>query len=263
MKIFFIIPPRIHYIEPYAYAVADKSNEARVSLGLLYIAAQLKKTLGIDIKIIDSPLDRLTLDDLEMIVREQKPDFVGFSVLTFNLLNCIEVSRIIKKCSPTTKICYGGWHPTLYPEETLKLDWVDYIVIGEGEITFTDLISNKKLDKINGLGFKINKKIVINPPRDIIRNLDEIPFPAYNLIDINRYSNLLASSNVVMTIMTSRGCPHQCIFCDLRKTPIRFRSPANIMEEIIYWAKKGLRNFSFRMTILQSTEKGLLNYVKC
>jgi len=97
MKIFFVIPPNIHYIEPYAYVEADRSNTLRPCLGLLYVAAVLKRDLGIETHIIDSNADDLTLNDLENIIEEEKPDIVGFSVLTFNLLNCMEVCKIIKK----------------------------------------------------------------------------------------------------------------------------------------------------------------------
>src|SRR3990172_413341 len=162
MKILFIIPPNIHYIEPYAFVKADKSNSVRPSLGLLYVAAALRKSLGIEVRIIDSNADGLTLDDLGEIIREEAPDMVGFSVLTFNLLNCMEVSRLIRILSPTTKICYGGWHPTLYPQETLELGCTDFIVIGEGEAGFPELVNvlrNKKepaendLGNIRGIGF--------------------------------------------------------------------------------------------------------------
>ena len=109
MKIFFIIPPNIHYIEPYAYIEADRSNTVRPYLGLLYVAAVLERDLGIETRIIDSNADNLTLNDLENIIAEEKPDIVGFSVLTFNLLNCMEVCKIIRQHSPLSKICFGGW----------------------------------------------------------------------------------------------------------------------------------------------------------
>ena len=112
----------------------------RPHLGLLYVAAVLRQTLGIEVRIIDSNVDDITLDDLKGIIATETPDIVGFSVLTFNLLNCLAVSRMIRENSPHSIICYGGWHPTLYPEETLKQNCVDYVIIGEGERTFTELV---------------------------------------------------------------------------------------------------------------------------
>src|SRR3972149_3814534 len=82
VKIFFIVPPNIHYIEPYAFVKADKSNTVRPYLGLLYIAAALRKSLGIEARIVDSNADGLTLEDIGEIIRRETPDLIGFSVLT-------------------------------------------------------------------------------------------------------------------------------------------------------------------------------------
>ncbi len=253
MKVFFIIPPNLHYMEPYAYVKVDKSNVIRPSLGLLYVAAVLRSRSHHEIRIIDSNADNLTLADLENIISSEAPDVIGFSVLTFNLLNCIEVCKIIRKFSPKTKICFGGWHPTLYPKETMKLNYSDFIVMGEGEITFSELIAvlekddqnqHKELSSINGLGFRsVEGEIKLNPSRELIKNLDELPLPAYDLIDTKKYSNLLACTGNVITLMTSRGCPQKCIFCDQRQTQYRFRSPENILKEFEYWVKQGVKEF--------------------
>lgn len=253
MKVYFIVPPNIHYIEPYAYIEADKSNTIRLNLGLIYVAAAVKDLPGVDICIIDMNVDELSLEDIERLIAKESPDMVGFSVLTFNLLNCMEVSKIVQKCSPRTKICFGGWHPTLYPRETLAFDFVDYIVIGEGEWTFRELVKiyqekssplEQELSGINGLGYKTSDgRFIINPPRAVVTNLDDLPLPAYDLVDATKYSHLLACSGHVVNIMTSRGCPHKCVFCDLRRTPYRYRTPNNILEEIQFWVKKGVKEF--------------------
>lgn len=253
MKIFFIIPPNIHYIEPYAYVEADKSNAIRPNLGLLYVAAAVKDLPGVDIRIIDMNIDGLSMEDLERLIGEEAPDIAGFSVLTFNLLNCMEACKVVRRTSPRTRICFGGWHPTLYPEETLSFDFVDHIVIGEGELTFKELVSlyldgsgitEEKLAAVNGLGYKASDgKVVINPPRPVVKKLDELPLPAYELVDATRYSHLLACSDQVVNIMTSRGCPQGCVFCDLRRSPYRYRTPGNILEEIQFWVNRGVREF--------------------
>lgn len=253
MKIFFIIPPNVHYIEPYAFVKADKGNTVRPYLGLLYVAAALRKSLGIEARIVDSNADGLTLEAIGEIIRRETPDLIGFNVLTFNLLNCMEVSRLIRAYSPSTKICYGGWHPTLYPRETLEIGCADFIVVGEGETSFTELVKvlqkrqcpeEEDLGNIRGIGFRTEKgEVRITPPSEALRNLDELPFPAYDLMDTSKYSNLLAITGQSVVIMTSRGCPQRCAFCDMRKTAYRFRRPANIMEEIVYWTQRGVKEF--------------------
>lgn len=248
MKIFLIIPPNIHYIEPYAYIEADKSNTIRPNLGLLYVASAVKDIPGIDIRIIDNNVDELSLKEF---ITKESPDMIGFSVLTFNLLDCMEVSKIVRKYSPRTKICFGGWHPTLYPQETLAFEFVDLIVIGEGELTFRELVTiynenrnpaEKDLAAVKGIGYKTSEgNIIINSPREVVKNLDELPLPAYDLVDTTKYSNLLACSDQVATIMTSRGCPHGCVFCDHRRTTFRYRTSENILEEIRFWVEKGVQ----------------------
>lgn len=252
MKIFFIIPPNLHYIEPYSYVKADKNNSIRPALGLLYVAAALRKASGVNVRIIDCAAEDIGLDRLGELIKGEAPDLVGFSVLTFNILNCIDVARLIRKVSPATKICFGGWHPTLYPKETAKLDCVDFIVTGEGEDTFPELVkycrkeglSREGLAGIKGIGYRLQSgEVCINPSREAIKDLDSLPFPAYDLVDANKYSNLLACTENSINIMTSRGCPQRCIFCDLRGTLYRSRSPGNILEEIRLWADKGITEF--------------------
>ena len=252
MKIFFIVPPQRHYIEPYSYVKADKNNSIRPCLGLLYVAAVLRRTSGINVRIIDCNAEGVGIDSLGELIKNESPDLVGFSVLTFNLLNCIDVANLIRKVSPRTKICFGGWHATLYPEETVKLECVDFIVTGEGEYTFPELVeycrkkapSPEGLQYIKGIGYRSSLgEARINPAREVVRNLDSLPFPAYDLIDVGKYSNLLACAENSISIMTSRGCPHKCIFCDLRATPYRFRSPQNILEEIRHWVDNGVKEF--------------------
>jgi anaerobic magnesium-protoporphyrin IX monomethyl ester cyclase len=253
MKILLIVPPNLHYIEPYAYIEADKSNTIRPYLGLLYVAAAVKNIPGINIRIIDANADELSMEDMEDLIVKESPDMVGFSVLTFNLLNCRELSKIVRKCNPQTKICFGGWHPTLYPQETLAFDFVDLIVIGEGEWTFRDLVkiyeenkspSEEALSKIEGLGYKLaDGHIIINSPRAVVKNLDDLPLPAYDLVDTTKYSHLLACSGQAVNIMTSRGCPHRCVFCDLRRTMYRYRAPVNILDEIRFWVERGIKEF--------------------
>ncbi|MFC1652360.1 B12-binding domain-containing radical SAM protein [Planctomycetota bacterium] len=255
MKIILITPPNIHYIEPYAYVEADKSNAIRPNLGLLYVAAAVKDLPGVDVRVIDMNADELTLADLGRLLVSESPDIVGFSVLTFNLLNCMAVSEVVRKNSPRSKICFGGWHPTLYPRETLAFDCVDYVVVGEGEYSFRELVQSNQacaslldqeqgLSHIKGLGYKaLDGQLNLNSPRPVVKDLDSLPLPAYDLVDATKYSHLLACSGRVVNIMTSRGCPQKCIFCDLRRTAYRFRTPQNVIDEIQFWVRRGVHEF--------------------
>lgn len=253
MKVFFVIPPSISRLDSYAYDAADKADVPRIWVGILYVAAALREKLAITPVIIDAPASGMGLEEIERLVAEEKPDIVAFSVLTFNLVACLRVAEAVKKVHHETVVCFGGWHPTLYPSETLGLGVVDYVVIGEGEETFCELVSALQsarkpdaqvLGNIKGIGFRdASGNAVITATRVPITKLDEIPFPAYDLIDLKRYSNILADSTENISILTTRGCPHACTFCDIRKSRYRYRSPEKVMEEIRYWHDKGIAEF--------------------
>jgi radical SAM superfamily enzyme YgiQ (UPF0313 family) len=141
---------------------------------------------------------------------------------------------MVRRLLPNTMIIVGGIHPTLLPERTLKDMEADLLVIGEGKLTFRELISCLKEDrsfqKIPGIAYRLNGEIIINPLRPLIDNLDLLPFPARDLI----FNPEDFSINYGM-IFTARGCPSKCIFCASNKLwsrKVRFRSKENILEEL-------------------------------
>jgi len=255
MKVVFIVPPEKYYIESYVTKKLDKGREFRQKLGLLYVAGYLREYGGYQPEIIDSLADGIIDSDLIEMMIDNPPDIVGFSVLTFNLLDCLDIARQIKAALPSTKICFGGFHPTIYPQETLKFPEVDYIVFGEGEITFTELV--KSLDRykgnelddalkdIGGIGWKEQGSGLnhINKSRKAVANLDELSLPAHDLIDLDKYTVVLANDAKVASIQTSRGCPSKCTFCDIRLTRYRYRSAENILTEINQLKARGISEF--------------------
>jgi len=253
MRVFFVIPPSSASLGSYAYDAANKADVPRIWVGILYVAATLRERLGITPRILDAPASGWGLREIELLVAAEKPDVVALSVLTFNLLDCLRVADVVKKVSPGTEVCFGGWHPTLYPIETLGLGPVDYVVIGEGEETFSELVGllqshrrpdDEELKAVAGIGFRdASGNAIITSPRAPVMALDDIPFPAYDLIDLKRYSNILADTSDNISILTTRGCPHACSFCDIRKSRYRYRSPEKVMEEIRLWHEKGIEEF--------------------
>jgi len=255
MKIVFIVPPEKYYIESYVSKKLDKGREFRQKLGLLYVAGYLREHGGYQPEIIDSIADGLDDSDLIKMMIDNPPDVVGFSVLTFNLLDCLDIARQIKVALPAVKICFGGFHPSIYPRETLKFPEVDYIVFGEGEITFNELVKALEqyggaeldtiLEKIEGIGWKaqMTGESHINSSRKAVANLDLLSLPAHDLIDLDKYTVVLANDANVASIQTSRGCPSKCTFCDIRLTRYRYRSASNILREIELLKNKGITEF--------------------
>lgn len=253
MKIVFIVPPEEYFIESYVTKKLDKGREFRQKLGILYVAGYLRDVGGITPTIIDCLAEGYDLKDLQRVIREIKPDLVGFSVLSFNLLDCLATARMVKESCKDARICFGGFHVTLYPLETLALPNVDYVVYGEGEATFAELAKllaeNKATDdqlrQVDGLVFKsaASGELVMNSPRKPIADLDSLPLPAHDLLDVNKYTFVLAENSKVGSIQTSRGCPSKCVFCDIRMTKYRYRSEESVIKEIKLLKKMGIDEF--------------------
>jgi len=162
---------------------------------------------------------------------------LGITCWTVHLLFCLEFVRLYKKRHPDVKIVLGGVHVSFQPEEMMKLCPADIVVRGEGEETLVELIgaldNNRSLDEVQGISFRKDGLVHHTPDRILIKDLDDIPFPAYHLLGpIQRYQPL--NRRYVFSIVASRGCPYKCIFCSANKLwrYQRRRSPGNILEEI-------------------------------
>ena len=245
MKILFINPPSSNLILtnlPEAIAQEDPMPP----LGLMYVAAYLKKYTNHEIKILDCLIEKINHTQLEEKIRQEEPDVVGITTLTFTLIDVLKAAKIIRQINPNIKIVLGGPHVNIYPEETLNFPEIDYLILGEGEKPFKDLIDNinqtKNLYKFKGIAFKDGNKIINNGPRELIQNLDELPFPARGLVLNEKYSSVLSENNPVTTLFSSRGCPFRCSFCNrahLGKT-FRARSAKNVVDEIEECKKIGI-----------------------
>ncbi len=251
LKILLVIPPEESYIEASSHQKVDKKREARPKLGILYVATYLKKHQpDVEVKVLDCPSENINFVQYEEFVREFNPDLVGITALTFTIVDALKTVKHTKEINPRTLVCIGGFHSTLFPQETLKQPGVDFIVVGEGEVTFNELVkelsvNNPEFKKIQGLGFHKGADIIINPQRALVEDLNLLPFPDYHMVDIKKYAHVLGKDAVTVAIQSSRGCPFGCIFCDIRRTKFRFRSADNIVEEITYWYKEGIRSFFF------------------
>ena len=186
-------------------------------LGLAYIAAVLEKH-GYRVSIVDAPALNLTLKEIGEIVRREKPDVVGVQALTPSIYSAYSVARVVKKVSPKTVVVMGGYHPTFADTETLReCREVDICVRGEGEYTMLDIVetleNNGDLSGVLGITFKDKSgRIVRNPDRPLVRNLDELPFPARHLLPMDKY-RVFGLKIPATTIVCSRGCPMKCSFC--------------------------------------------------
>lgn len=196
-------------------------------LGLGYIASYLRKYHGTtEINIISRSYEH----DIDELVKKYRPEVVGISSTTQNYNTACSIANKIKEINKEILIVIGGAHITVQPQ---NLDVaMDVGVLGEGEETFSEIITayenntlvDSTLSNIPGIVFWREKQIFITKKRDLIRPLDLIPFPARDLYDHTKWD----------TIITSRGCPHKCIFCaaSIFWKSVRFHSPQYVVNEI-------------------------------
>jgi len=232
--------------------------------GVLYLAGYLRdKIKDVEIKVTDGLVEGL-YTTLKKIIRFS-PDIVGISSTTANSTGAYQLSNLIRKELPNTLIVMGGTHATAMPEDVLRRSAVDIAAIGEGEVVFTEIVKNyaksmsrnKRLyKKIRGLVYFDKGKIKRTGIMPLIKNIDEIPFPARDLIDFSPYKGfLLAKEQPETNLFSTRGCPFNCAFCSnpvwkVQKPWLRLRSPKNIMDEVEEMRDK----FGFREYFDQSDE---------
>ncbi|MBI5118174.1 cobalamin B12-binding domain-containing protein [Candidatus Poribacteria bacterium] len=253
-RILLVVPP-FPAAERYGKGIKDLAV-TMPPMGLLYVAAYLEKH-GYEVSILDCELEGLNLANAIGKIKEARPDLVGMTCLTPNFRRCNALTSSIKK-EIGVPVVYGGAHPTLLPEGTLRNSEVDYIVIGEGEVTFLELLnalnhdaSPARLSEIDGLAYRENGDIKVNPDRQVIQDINALPLPARHLIRLERYRPGPQHYKELpfTTMITSRGCPYRCIFCctnKIWKRRYRQRTVPNVIEEIKFLQKEyGIREIGF------------------
>ncbi len=212
------------------------------SPGCLQLLAYLERE-QFDIDYMDCTLNENPWGDLEEKVRREKPEVVGISVIcTAFIYDGMNAANLIRAVSPKSIIIMGGEHPSFMAEETLRdCPAIDYICVGEGEVTLTDLLRalERKDDfsEVLGLAYLNGEgEFVYTGDRPFIDDLDTLPMPAYHLAKMEHpYVNLPSEGSRGFVVNFARGCPWDCIFCSesafYRKT-WRSRSPKFIADEL-------------------------------
>lgn len=217
-------------------------------LGLLYLQASLKIG-GYRCVLRDLGQANPTDVELKSLVAQESPDVVGISAVTHKLVDVLRVARIAKAWNPAVHVCIGGPHTGIFPHETLQLESVDSIVIGEGEIAFQLLLEQLCTADVNrpipGVYLKQSyesRQLEAGPG---ISDLDTIPFPQHNQSELPTYYEVMGGTELFTTMITSRGCPFQCSFCSTPKEQCRMRSVTNVIEELAECVAVGFRSFYF------------------
>ena len=222
-----------------------------IPYNLCLLASMIKDLC--EVKIIDAYADNLSEINLENILYQENADLVGITVMMDQFADAGHITaNIVKKISPDTQVVMGGVYVTVAQEEVMENVNIDYTVIGEGEYTFRSLIdyflgNNKSLPE-KGICYRKRGEVINTGRSDFINDLDALPFPSYDLIDYSKYSTNFARKSVgapkkypYARLFTSRGCPFECCFCQVKHIAgrrFRSRSSESILNEIEWLHKK-------------------------
>jgi radical SAM superfamily enzyme YgiQ (UPF0313 family) len=181
-------------------------------LSLLSLATPLQQA-GFDVSLVDAAVEP---DYLDRIATEVETALCfGVSLLTGPMIrDAVKACKMVRRLRPELPIVFGGWHPTLLPEQTLQANYVNVVVRGQGELTFLEvaqrLQSGGSLEGIPGVSFKHNGWLVHNPERPVA-NVNQLPMAAYYLVDVDAYARVCGKRKTVYA--SSVGCPYACNYC--------------------------------------------------
>jgi len=225
-------------------------------LGLACLAAYIRKS-GFRPHIHDFNTRGLNDHEFRSLLRSRNWLLIGISFMTNQFGEAERLASLIKEVAPGVPLVAGGPHPSSIPERTLlEIASIDIIARGEGEETLKELASTVQsggdIGDVRGICFRNREGIVRTPDREFIANLDHLPFPAWEYFDMNQYNVFHIHGNwdsPAFALLSSRGCPNFCIFCDshaIFARKFRARSAQNIFDEVIYLNRVyGMLNFDF------------------
>jgi len=248
-----LIQPNLSSSDRYGKALG-KVGPTCEPLGLAYLAAAIREKRSDEIKIIDALANNYGSVDLNNILKKFNPDVVGIMILTPMYLVAKETIESIRKVLPNVKLVVGGPHVTVFPKKTMEeTPEIDFAVVGEGEITIVDLLNNlekKSFSKVKGILYRKDKEIVSTAFREPIKDIDEIPLPARDLLDMKMYkpAPTYYKKSPSYLILISRGCPYRCTYCSkIFGNLYRYHSIERIIKEIkLLIDKYGAKEIIFR-----------------
>jgi len=248
-------------------------------INLGYLVSYLEK-YGIECIVRDFEVEPFAKDDFLKAITETNPSLIGFSCMTPHIKNGARLAGIVKKNFPDILTVVGGVHASAIPEQTLReFPQFDVVVFREGELTLVELYHrwlDRNIDDVTGIAYRPRNSTdtKINPQRPMIENLDDLPFPNREIVNIKNYRTSHVSRGFsrktknIAEIICSRGCPYNCIFCAskvVHSRKVRFRSPENIIAEMEYLINRyNIEHFSFlddTFTLRKSVLKPVCEYM--
>ncbi|MEW6620313.1 MAG: radical SAM protein [bacterium] len=256
MKVFLINPPAANGVKVVREGRCMQRQGAWTSTWspiTLAICASVLEKENIQVRLIDCIIKNIDSNSLKTQIADFKPDLIILNTSTPSIKSDLEVAKLAKTVVPSVKIAALGIHVSILPEECLmRFSDLDYCIRREPEFIVRDLSlalrDSREIKDILGLSYRLNGKIIHTPDREFISNLDELPFPAWHLIDPQDY-RMPFKDEPFLLVATSRGCPYKCTFCADKAfygTKLRLKSPQRIVDEL-EWVKQrfGVGEFLF------------------
>jgi anaerobic magnesium-protoporphyrin IX monomethyl ester cyclase len=226
---------------------------------------------------IDCVGERISHTQLAARLKDLKPDLVGITSFTISLVDVCKAAEAVRQASPHAHICLGGHHPIAFPYEAAQLPQFDSIVVGEGEIAFFELIRalEEKGDFTNIMGVYTCQSIMrfkgepfkdkrflarVSVPPAYVEDVDSLPFVNRRYIRHLKYRNILGVTNDLATILSSRGCPYLCTFCDVPYKRYRPRNVDLVLDEVEACRAMGYREFRFYDDLFNINEAKILEF---
>jgi radical SAM superfamily enzyme YgiQ (UPF0313 family) len=247
VRILLIRPPAHHTVESEVPEAVEAENLSYPPLSLLAIASFLLDQSDHQVDILDAQLDQIPYEDLEKHVRGFAPDVVGITCFTVQLVDVHETIAACKKAG-VKRVVLGGPHISDFPHESVGLPHVDAVVKGEGQQPMLDLLAaweaGAEARGINGVIAHVDDPV---PETDVYfsNDLDDYPIIDRTLVDYKRYYDVMGEGGVFTTVITSRGCPYRCTFCNTPRHRYRVMSPAHVCDELENCLALGIREIYF------------------
>lgn len=229
-KILFVTPPY--------HSGVDEIAGRWIPLGLVYLAGVARQA-KLDVEIYDAMAKGHAYPEIEHRLQESMADYVASTAITATINDAVKTLELAKRIKPDTVTILGGVHPTfMYDEVFVSSAAVDYIVIGEGEVTLRHLLEVLEADgnpeMVPGIAFRRGGSVVTTGRRTFMETIDDLP-AAWDLLDWKDYYSLVIPDSRLGAISTSRGCPHDCTFCSQQtfwEKSWRARDPQKVADEL-------------------------------
>jgi anaerobic magnesium-protoporphyrin IX monomethyl ester cyclase len=265
-KILLIVPPDNEQLIMERDKGVNDNFGTYAPLGLMYIATYLRDHLKdqIDIQVLDCTLGDWDYDKFEKEVQKRSPDLIGLSAFTPQILDVKIALEVIKKVLPSCVTVVGGPHINSFGKDALTFNEMDYGVMGYGEVPFLQLIKalffGDAIENVSGLVYRHEDAIKLNPITTKKMALDDLPIPDRTFIEYDKYRCPVGTKENMVTMVSSRGCPFRCTFCNSPDKLYNARSMEKIIDEVKEIQALGVKEVFFYDDLFNITNERVFEF---